>query len=73
MKLYMAKHSVLYQGQNKPTNLGRLRPEQLRSDPEEEGLGMKRNAIRASSACSKLMSFSLNWKDTDLIDGPLVG
>jgi len=54
MKFYKEKKSVLHQGQNRPTNEGRLGPEQLRSDPEEKGLAMKRNAIRASSTCSKL-------------------
>ena len=51
IKFYNKNWSVLHQGQNKPTNEGRLRPEELRSDPEEQGLAMKRNATKASSTC----------------------
>ena len=51
----------LYQGQNKTTNEGRLGPEELRSDPEEKGLAMKKNAIRASSTCSKLIRPNAYW------------
>jgi len=43
MKFYKEKQSVLYQGQNNPSNDGRLGPEQqLRSELEEKGLAMKR-------------------------------
>jgi len=61
MKFHHDKWSVLYQGQKKPTNEGRLGPEQLRSVPEEKGLAMKKNAIRASSTCSKLIRPNANW------------
>ena len=61
MFFYQEKWSVLYQGQKKLTNKGRLGPEQLSSDPEEKGLPMKRNAIRSSSTCSKLIRPNAYW------------
>jgi len=61
MKIYKEKQSVFYQGQKKPINEGSLGPEQIGSDPEEKGLAMKRNAKRATSACSKLIRPNAYW------------